>query len=129
MNATAQQARSRTAKTPSRPASARKKAASPSNGRDEHTLTIDIPVGRAASAVAKVAAMPVTAVQRVLPAKGGLPLFLGLGTLGLVGVLEWPVAAGIGIGYAVLRQGGVFGPASASPSNGPDDKTRTASGR
>jgi hypothetical protein len=147
VNATAQQARSRTAKTPSRPASTRKKAASPSNKRAEpaaspskrsaeqaasppkrhaeQTLTINIPVGRVASAAAKVVAMPVAAAQRVLPAKGGLPVFLGLGTLGVVGLLEWPVAAGVGIGYAILRHGGAFSPAPGSTSNGSHGKART----
>jgi hypothetical protein len=63
-------------------------------------------VDRAADVAKRAVSMPVTTAQRVLPAKGGLPLYLGLGALGVVGVLEWPVAVGIGVGYAVLRRGG-----------------------
>ncbi|GAB2997774.1 hypothetical protein GCM10023080_074650 [Streptomyces pseudoechinosporeus] len=126
MPPTAQQPSARTAETPSRPATARKKAPRPSNGRAWRNLTITLPVGRATSAAANVAAMPVKAAQRVLPAKGGLPLYLGLGTLGVAGILEWPVAAGIGVGYTVLRRGGALAPASATPSTGSDAKTRTA---
>lgn len=76
----------------------------------EHDMTITIPVDSAANAVGKVVTLPVTAAQRILPAAGGLPLYMGLGALGIVGVLEWPVAAGIGVGYAVLRQGGPLNP-------------------
>jgi hypothetical protein len=51
----------------------------------------------------------VTTARRVLPAKGGLPLYTGLGALAVASVLEWPVAIGIGIGYAVLRSQGHLG--------------------
>ena len=78
----------------------------------DHDLTITIPVDRAATTAAKALALPITTAQRILPAKGGLPLYLGLGALGLAGILEWPVAAGIGIGYAVLRHGGPLDPHS-----------------
>ncbi|MFI1096411.1 hypothetical protein [Streptomyces sp. NPDC020917] len=76
----------------------------------DHDMTITIPIDSAANAVGKVVTLPVTAAQRILPAAGGLPLYMGLGALGIVGVLEWPVAAGIGVGYAVLRQGGPLNP-------------------
>ena len=81
-----------------------------SGGGHDHDLTFTIPVDSAAGAVGKVVSLPVTAAQRILPAKGGLPLYVGLGALGIAGVLEWPVAAGIGVGYAVLRQGGPLNP-------------------
>jgi hypothetical protein len=90
--------------------SAKKQSASSGAGHHDHDLTITIPVDSAASAVGKAVSLPVTAAQRILPAKGGLPLYVGLGALGIAGVLEWPVAAGIGIGYAVLRQGGPLNP-------------------
>ncbi|MEU5100536.1 hypothetical protein [Streptomyces sp. NPDC020996] len=78
---------------------------------DGHTLTI--PLDDVADAARKAVTLPVTAAQRVLPAKGGLPLYAGLGALALAGALEWPVAAGIGIGYAVLRRGGALPPPPA----------------
>ncbi|AQA16807.1 hypothetical protein HUF15_34405 [Streptomyces samsunensis] len=65
--------------------------------------------------------------RRVLPAKGGLPLYVGLGALGAVEVIEWPVAIGIGVGYAVLRKGGMM----AQPEKGTEGRTagRAKSGR
>ncbi|MFF7651169.1 hypothetical protein ACFZCY_15165 [Streptomyces sp. NPDC007983] len=69
-------------------------------------------VGRAAKSAANVALMPIAAARRVLPAKGGLPLYAGLGVLGVAEVIEWPVAVGVGVGYAVLRRGGVMAPPS-----------------
>ncbi|MEV6112612.1 hypothetical protein AB0L59_08795 [Streptomyces sp. NPDC052109] len=81
------------------------------NEHDGHTITI--PLDSVAHAAQKAVAVPVAAAQRILPAKGGLPLYVGLGALALAGVLEWPVAAGIGIGYAVLRRGGALPPPSA----------------
>ncbi|WP_432037152.1 hypothetical protein [Streptomyces cucumeris] len=67
---------------------------------------------RAAGGAAHAAMMPFHVARRILPAKGGLPLYAGLGALGAVEVLEWPVAVGIGVGYAVLRRGGVMAPPS-----------------
>ncbi|MBP8533509.1 hypothetical protein [Streptomyces sp. MK37H] len=63
---------------------------------------------RATGGAAKVAMKPIEVARRVLPAKGGLPLYVGLGALGAVEVIEWPVAVGIGVGYAVLRKGGIM---------------------
>ncbi|CAM5719915.1 MULTISPECIES: hypothetical protein [Streptomyces] len=80
---------------------------------DRHTITI--PLDSVAHAAQKAVTLPVTAAQRILPAKGGLPLYAGLGALALAGALEWPVAAGIGIGYAVLRRGGAFPPPPPAP--------------
>ncbi|GAB2818576.1 hypothetical protein GCM10027073_57370 [Streptomyces chlorus] len=86
-------------------------------GHNGHTITI--PLDNVAHAVQKAVTLPITAAQRILPAKGGLPLYAGLGALALAGALEWPVAAGIGIGYAVLRRGGALpppAPASQTPA-------------
>jgi hypothetical protein len=65
--------------------------------------------------VTGVATAPVAAADRILPAMGGLPLYLGLAGLAAVGVLEWPVAAAAGLGYAgyaVLHRG--RGPAASA---------------
>ncbi|MFG2580117.1 hypothetical protein [Streptomyces malaysiensis] len=72
-----------------------------SSGKSDRTVTFTVP--RVAMATANVAAVPIRTARRVLPAKGGLPLYLGLGAMGLAGVLEWPIAVGVGVGYAVLR--------------------------
>ncbi|WP_445515782.1 hypothetical protein [Streptomyces sp. NEAU-174] len=63
---------------------------------------------RATGGAAKAAMKPIEVARRVLPAKGGLPLYVGLGALGAVEIIEWPVAIGIGVGYAVLRKGGIM---------------------
>ncbi|MEU8479595.1 hypothetical protein [Streptomyces hygroscopicus] len=73
---------------------------------------------RATGGAAKAALKPVELARRVLPAKGGLPLYVGLGALGAVEVIEWPVALGIGVGYAVLRKGGIMAPPSEKPPEG-----------
>ncbi|WP_235023985.1 hypothetical protein [Streptomyces sp. WAC05374] len=75
----------------------------------QHTVSFTVPsLDRVASGAANAALLPVAAARQVLPAKGGLPLYLGLGALGVADVIEWPVAIGIGVGYAVLRRGGVM---------------------
>ncbi|MFD8388296.1 hypothetical protein ACFV2N_03565 [Streptomyces sp. NPDC059680] len=80
--------------------------AATSGGR---TITITLPaLGEAATRVVTAATVPVATVRRLLPADGGLPLYAGLGVLAVAGALEWPVAAGVGIGYAVLRSNGLL---------------------
>jgi hypothetical protein len=55
-------------------------------------------------AAAATAAMgSIAMARRVLPAKGGLPLYAGLGGLAVVGVIEWPVAVAAGAGYGLGR--------------------------
>jgi hypothetical protein len=85
-----------------------------SSGHHAHDVTVTIPVERAVETAAKAVALPIATAQRVLPAKGGLPLYLGLGALGIAGVLEWPIAIGVGVGYAVLRGGGALDPHSSA---------------
>jgi hypothetical protein len=79
------------------------------------TVTITVPpLGRVASSAANAALLPVAVAREVLPAKGGLPLYVGLGALGAADVLDWPVAIGIGVGYAVLRRAGPLAPPRAA---------------
>ncbi len=52
--------------------------------------------------VASVLVTPVALAQRVLPANP-LPVALGTGALLLAGVVEWPVAGALGLGYLALR--------------------------
>jgi hypothetical protein len=86
-----------------------------------HTVTVTVPLDRMAGTAASVAKAPVDVARKVLPAKGGLPLYLGLGALGVAGVLEWPVALGVGIGYAVLRHGGAMEPEHTGGNGGRTD--------
>jgi CBS domain-containing protein len=79
--------------------------------------------GQVASGALNAAMLPVAVARQVLPAKKGLPLYLGLGALGAAEVLEWPVAIGIGVGYAVLRRGD--GVLAAPPDTTPGAESRT----
>jgi hypothetical protein len=90
---------------------------------DRHDLRLTIPLDR----MTDVALAPVAAARTVLPAKGGLPLYLGLAGLAAAGVVEWPVAAAAGIGYAgyaVLHRG----PGPGRPGGGPAAEQRPSVG-
>jgi hypothetical protein len=59
----------------------------------------------AADQVAGAMLLPLAVARRVLP-RQELPVYLGVGALAVVGVIEWPVAVGAGLGYAALRRWG-----------------------
>ena len=61
------------------------------------------PAAPVLSTAAAAAVAPVAAARRVLAAKGGLPLYAGLGGLALVGIIDWPVALAAGTGYGLAR--------------------------
>ncbi|UQW99478.1 hypothetical protein [Streptomyces sp. RerS4] len=87
------------------------------NGQRSFTVTVPS-FDRVAGGAVNAAMLPVAVARQVLPAKKGLPIYLGLGALAAAEVLEWPVAIGIGIGYAVLRrEGAVIG--APSPTTPP----------
>ncbi|MEV6425786.1 hypothetical protein [Streptomyces sp. NPDC051662] len=104
-------------KTAKEAATTKRAKSSASDGR--HTFTVTVPsFNRVTDDAVKAAMVPVAVAREVLPAKGGLPLYLGLGAMGVVGVLEWPVAVGIGVGYAVLRgRNGPLDPSASAHSN------------
>jgi hypothetical protein len=58
-----------------------------------------------ADQIAGYVLLPVSVARRVLPDRE-LPVYLGVGALAAVGVLEWPVAAAAGLGYAALKRWG-----------------------
>ncbi|MBT2505700.1 hypothetical protein J7I98_07240 [Streptomyces sp. ISL-98] len=99
----------------------------PKNGQ-KRTITITVPsfplpsAGRVASGAANAVLLPFAVARRVLPAKGGLPLYLGLGALGAADIIDWPVAIGIGVGYAVLRPGSTD--TGKGPGTGPSKEER-----
>lgn len=89
-----------------RPAAAARPARGRGDGRqEEHELSISVQVDQIAEAVTGT----ITQVGKALTAKGGLPLYLGLGLLAAADVIAWPVAAAAGVGYAVLRRWNPFG--------------------
>jgi hypothetical protein len=48
----------------------------------------------------------VSSARRVLDRRGGLPVYAGAGALAVFGAIEWPVAIGVGAGYAAIRRWG-----------------------
>jgi len=52
--------------------------------------------------LAGVLTAPVTLAQRLLPASP-TPVALATGALALAGLVEWPVATALGLGYLALR--------------------------
>ncbi|WP_051712722.1 hypothetical protein [Spirillospora albida] len=82
-------------------------------GRESENLTVTIP-----RTVITAASTPFAVAGRVLPAKKGLPVYMGLGALAAGGAIAWPVAAGIGVAYASMRRWGrASGPAGRAPGN------------
>jgi hypothetical protein len=65
---------------------------------------VTIPADKIFSTATGIVMTPVAMARRVLPAKGGIPLYAGLGALAVVGIIEWPVAAAAGAGYALARR-------------------------
>ncbi|WP_312005214.1 hypothetical protein [Streptomyces sp. B1866] len=93
------------------PADAKARPETPADGDGQHSITLPVPsLDQVATGVANVALLPMAVARRVLPAKRGWPLYAGLGVLGVAEVIEWPVAVGIGVGYAALRRGGLLQP-------------------
>ena len=71
-----------------------------------HSVTITIPLDRAID----VAMVPVAAAGRLLSARRGLPVYAGLGVLAVADIIDLPVAAAAGVGYAALRRWGPLRP-------------------
>jgi hypothetical protein len=96
-------------------------AASAQAGR---ALTVTVPLDRAIDIVM----LPVAAARRVLSAKNvGLPVYVGLGVLAVADVIDPPVAAALGVGYAVLRRWGPLRPAREAP-DGQKERSSSSSG-
>ncbi|MEV6227783.1 hypothetical protein AB0L88_07825 [Saccharopolyspora shandongensis] len=56
-----------------------------------------------AEQIATAVLLPVDVARRVLP-ENGLPVYLGIGVLALVDLIDWPVAVAAGLGYYVLKR-------------------------
>jgi hypothetical protein len=94
-------------------------------GPPAHVLTISIPMDEAID----VAVFPVKMAGRVLSSNGGLPLYAGLGVLAAAQVIEWPVAALAGMGYAVLSRWGPLRPAAHTPPGADGKASGSETGR
>jgi hypothetical protein len=77
------------------------------------TYSITIPLDRElVTSAVNVAMVPVTTAKRLAQSKNGLPAYLGIGGLAVLGVVEWPVVAAAGAGLAVMRRWGPLRPES-----------------
>jgi hypothetical protein len=82
--------------------------------QEARSITLTIPVDQVVTAATAVARLPLDAARKVAPTRAnglkGVPVYLGLGGLTVVGLVEWPVAAAAGAGYAALRRWGPLNP-------------------
>src|SRR5688572_4278757 len=62
--------------------------------------------------------VPVAVARWAAPRREEVPVYLGAGALAIVGALEWPVAAAVGVGYAALRRRGMVSVTFGRPSTG-----------
>ncbi|HEY9472338.1 MAG TPA: hypothetical protein VIS06_00665 [Mycobacteriales bacterium] len=58
-----------------------------------------------ADRISEAIRFPITVARRILPDRE-LPVYLGMGALAVAGVIDWPVAAAAGLGYAAFRRWG-----------------------
>jgi hypothetical protein len=107
-------AKSSTTKSSPRPTRSTGTLERASDTRPHEGVTLTIP-----RPIVDIATAPFAIAGRVLPAKKGLPLYVGLGVLAAAEIIEWPVAAGIGVGYAAIRRWGPQGEQASSRRGGP----------
>lgn len=90
-------------------------ATAPADNSGGRSITVTIPVTmeQVVSATLAVAHWRTGVIRKVASTKRGLPLYLGIGGLAVVGLAEWPAAAAAGVGIAVLRRWGPLRPESA----------------
>lgn len=62
--------------------------------------------------------LPFTLARQLLP-DNPVPVALGAGALAAVGVIEWPVAAAVGLGYLALRRWTPLGAGDSRDRSGP----------
>lgn len=78
------------------------------------TITLTVPLNRdLATAAAHAATMPLAAAKAVAQDRNGLPAYLAISGLAVVGAIEWPVAAAAGVGLAAMRRWGPLKPETA----------------
>lgn len=115
MNEQAKSGQRRRADRGARPVSAAaakdKTASAPAGEAHGRELTITIP-----DRPVDVVMFPVAAARRVLSGrKVGLPVYVGLGVLAVADVIDPPLAAVTGVGYAIMRRWGPLRPAHEEP--------------
>lgn len=92
---------------PAKPAQPAPSAAKPGN-----RVSVTIPLDSALAGVAlKAATLPVSAAKKVAQNRNGIPAYVAVGGLAVIGAVEWPVAAVGGLSLAALRRWGPLKPA------------------
>lgn len=86
--------------------------------------TVTIPVDQMVGAATTVVKAPLVAARQIAPVAKGLPVYLGLGGLAAIGVMEWPVAAAAGVGFAAMRRWGPLRDAPHSHGGHPGPQTQ-----
>jgi hypothetical protein len=97
---------------------------STSKDKDWSERTAEVVGGTAGRAIGFVS-VPATAARRVLDQKGGLPVYVGAGTLAAVGAVTWPAAVGASAGYVALRKWGSRLPEPLRMVTGSDPEVRS----
>jgi hypothetical protein len=111
-NQTTAKPRARTA-----PASSSQKA---EDSAKRISVTIPLDAGVVDVAV-KAVTLPVTAAKKVAQNKNGIPAYVAVGGLAVIGAVEWPVAAVGGLGLAALRRWGPLKPAQEPVRNSAEE--------
>ena len=109
---------SQTTKSQTSKAEAEKPVQSTPNADETtHRVSVTIPLDGAVVGVAvKAASLPLTAAKKVAQNKNGIPAYIAVGSLAVIGAVEWPVAAVGGLGLAALRRWGPLKPAQNQES-------------
>ncbi|WP_194895294.1 hypothetical protein [Catenulispora pinisilvae] len=89
----------------------------PNPDETTHRVSVTIPLDGAVVGVAvKAASLPLTAAKKVAQNKNGIPAYIAVGSLAVIGAVEWPVVAVGGLGLAALRRWGPLKPAQNQES-------------
>ncbi|WP_194925698.1 hypothetical protein [Catenulispora pinisilvae] len=89
----------------------------PNADETTHRVSVTIPLDGAVVGVAvKAASLPLTAAKKVAQNKNGIPAYIAVGSLAVIGAVEWPVVAVGGLGLAALRRWGPLKPAQNQES-------------
>lgn len=89
---------------------------SPNTTEPGNRVSVTIPLDSAVVGVAlKAATLPVTAAKKVAQNKNGIPAYVAVGGLAVIGAVEWPVAAVGGLSLAALRRWGPLKPVRQEP--------------
>lgn len=104
---------------PAQPSSSRSSSSSSSQPAEGsgNRISVTIPLNSPVVGVAlKAASVPVNAAKKVAQNKNGIPAYVAVGGLAVIGAVEWPVAAVGGLSLAALRRWGPLKPAQDEES-------------